>query len=128
MFSLFVTGCSGSFRGSNGTFTSPNYPNSYEHARTCEWVITVDTGYSVVLTINDFDMENSPNCTYDSLQASLVVLTQICQVLDMETSLVGQTQICQVLDMETSLVVLTQICQVLDMETSLVGQTQTTIT
>ena len=67
---FFLVGCGGILSGPNGTFSSPNYPNGYDHARTCEWLITVQTGYSVSLSILDFDMENSRNCTYDSLQAS----------------------------------------------------------
>ena len=68
-----VTGCGGELRGVNGTFTSPGYPNSYSHSRTCEWLITVNTNYSVQLTITDFDMENSQDCSYDALEVKCYV-------------------------------------------------------
>ena len=67
---LFGTGCGGNLIGSSGSFSSPGYPNSYSHGRTCEWLITVNTSYAVQLTITDFDMENSRDCTYDALEVT----------------------------------------------------------
>nr|KAG5692365.1 hypothetical protein BaRGS_007978 [Batillaria attramentaria] len=61
-------GCGGPLTGASGTFSSPNYPNSYDHARMCEWTITVQTGKSINLVIEDFDMENAPNCSFDALE------------------------------------------------------------
>ncbi|XP_070174131.1 cubilin-like [Littorina saxatilis] len=80
----FTNGCGGYLTGDNGTFTSPNYPNSYDHNRVCEWLITVNTSFAIQLTFNHFDMENSRNCNYDSVSvyagsdATGSLLTNLC--------------------------------------------------
>nr|CAD7455080.1 unnamed protein product [Timema tahoe] len=61
--------CGDHFEHPRGVFTSPNYPNSYPYSTTCEWLITVDWGKSVEVTIEDFDLEGSvANCQYDALR------------------------------------------------------------
>jgi cubilin len=54
--------------GATGSFTSPDYPNPYPHRRECIWTITVATGMSVELTIEDFDLESHSECRYDVLE------------------------------------------------------------
>lgn len=52
---------------------SKNYPNNYERNTECEWNIVVATGHVVVLTFDDFDVEDSYgfDCEYDSVRVSI---------------------------------------------------------
>uniref|UniRef100_A0A8D2DEP1 Adhesion G-protein coupled receptor G6 n=1 Tax=Sciurus vulgaris TaxID=55149 RepID=A0A8D2DEP1_SCIVU len=50
-----------------GTFTSPCYPNDYPNSQACMWTLRAPTGYIIQITFNDFDIEEAPNCIYDSL-------------------------------------------------------------
>ncbi|KAF7245952.1 Cubilin [Varanus komodoensis] len=59
--------CGGELHGPAGTFTSPNFPNSYLHRRKCEWRIHVPFGRRVTLTISDINFEFSPNCSSNYL-------------------------------------------------------------
>ncbi|PVD35988.1 hypothetical protein C0Q70_02958 [Pomacea canaliculata] len=78
-------GCGGLLTGPSGTFSSPNYPNSYDHARVCEWLITVETGKAISLTFTDFEMETSHNCQYDAVEVFAgsddtgIMIAQLCQ-------------------------------------------------
>ncbi|XP_062952627.1 adhesion G-protein coupled receptor G6 isoform X1 [Cynocephalus volans] len=51
----------------SGTFTSPCYPNDYPNSQSCMWTLRAPTGYIIQITFNDFDIEEAPNCIYDSL-------------------------------------------------------------
>ncbi|XP_006915481.1 adhesion G-protein coupled receptor G6 [Pteropus alecto] len=51
----------------SGTFTSPCYPNDYPNSQACVWTLRAPTGYIIQITFNDFDIEEAPNCIYDSL-------------------------------------------------------------
>ncbi|XP_044103598.1 adhesion G-protein coupled receptor G6 isoform X2 [Neovison vison] len=51
----------------SGTFTSPCYPNDYPNSQACLWTLRAPTGYIIQITFNDFDIEEAPNCIYDSL-------------------------------------------------------------
>ncbi|XP_054426020.1 adhesion G-protein coupled receptor G6 isoform X2 [Pteronotus mesoamericanus] len=51
----------------SGTFTSPCYPNDYPNTQACMWTLQAPTGYIIQITFNDFDIEEAPNCIYDSL-------------------------------------------------------------
>uniref|UniRef100_A0A0B7BPM5 CUB domain-containing protein n=1 Tax=Arion vulgaris TaxID=1028688 RepID=A0A0B7BPM5_9EUPU len=63
-----VDGCGGNIYGSSGVITSPNYPNHYPSQRECQWLITVDTGNMIEMTITNFDLESSSNCYWDALE------------------------------------------------------------
>jgi cubilin len=69
---LIFTGCGGILRKPSGGFTSPDYPRGYPNNTVCEWIIIVDLGQSVELTVKDFSMHGAPNCFLDSLTVSLV--------------------------------------------------------
>ncbi|KAK1338069.1 hypothetical protein QTO34_001178 [Cnephaeus nilssonii] len=49
------------------TFASPCYPNDYPNAQYCMWTLRAPAGYIIQITFNDFDIEEAPNCIYDSL-------------------------------------------------------------
>ncbi|XP_006755439.1 PREDICTED: G-protein coupled receptor 126 [Myotis davidii] len=51
----------------SGTFTSPCYPNDYPNAQYCMWTLRAPAGYIIQIMFNDFDIEEAPNCIYDSL-------------------------------------------------------------
>lgn len=51
----------------SGTFTSPCYPHDYPNSQACMWTLRAPTGYIIQITFNDFDIEEAPNCIYDSL-------------------------------------------------------------
>ncbi|ERE84998.1 G-protein coupled receptor [Cricetulus griseus] len=51
----------------SGTFTSPCYPNDYPNTQSCSWTLRAPTGYIIQITFNDFDIEEAPNCIYDSV-------------------------------------------------------------
>ncbi|XP_028911629.1 adhesion G-protein coupled receptor G6 isoform X1 [Ornithorhynchus anatinus] len=51
----------------SGTFTSPCYPNDYPNSQACRWTLRAPTGYIIRITFHDFDIEEAPNCIYDSL-------------------------------------------------------------
>lgn len=56
-----------------GSFVSPNYPNPYDHNAECYWTITVAQGSSILLTFEDFSMENHIQCMYDYVEVSACV-------------------------------------------------------
>lgn len=86
----YVEGCGGKLTHPEGSFTSPNYPKKYEHGLTCLWEIVADYGYSIVLTVQDFDLETSTECEYDSLTIARDssfnhTIQKICQTLSEPT-------------------------------------------
>ncbi|XP_053215446.1 cubilin [Podarcis raffonei] len=62
-FSASVEECGGDLRGTVGTFTSPNYPNSALHKLKCKWRIMVPLGRRVTLTIHDMTFGLYQNCS-----------------------------------------------------------------
>ncbi|CAL1529132.1 unnamed protein product [Lymnaea stagnalis] len=59
--------CGGNLTGQNGEVMSPGYPSSYRRNTLCVWNIWVPTGYSVVLTFDDFDLLSPSECMDNSL-------------------------------------------------------------
>uniref|UniRef100_A0A673Y486 Ovochymase 2 n=1 Tax=Salmo trutta TaxID=8032 RepID=A0A673Y486_SALTR len=49
------------------TVHSLNYPQSYSNDSVCHWVIYAPKGHVVKLDFDDFDLEQSDDCEYDSL-------------------------------------------------------------
>lgn len=66
-----IDGCMEELRGTFGFFQSPNYPKMYPNNLECYWLITVEQDSAIELTINNIDLEDSPNCTKDALTVSL---------------------------------------------------------
>ncbi|XP_017064010.1 cubilin homolog [Drosophila eugracilis] len=65
-----IDGCFEELRGESGSFHSPNYPKMYPNDVECYWLITVQQDSVIELTINDMDLQESPNCTKDALSVS----------------------------------------------------------
>uniref|UniRef100_A0A8C0J8V6 Cubilin n=1 Tax=Chelonoidis abingdonii TaxID=106734 RepID=A0A8C0J8V6_CHEAB len=64
-FDASIEECGGYLNAPVGTFTSPNYPNTYPHSRVCEWRITVPEGRRITLTVNDMKTEAYQRCSLD---------------------------------------------------------------
>lgn len=58
-----------------GTIHSPNYPKNYERNATCEWWISVEENYAVVLTFEDVDMYRG-NCSDNYIKVCLICCGQ----------------------------------------------------
>lgn len=64
-----ISGCGGLFKSQkHGEITSPNYPHHYPLSTHCDWFISVATGNSIKITIDDLQIEDSENCEYDALE------------------------------------------------------------
>ncbi|XP_069841027.1 high choriolytic enzyme 2-like [Dendropsophus ebraccatus] len=62
-----LNGCGGTLTGSEGIFTSPNFPNNYPNNAKCHWNITTDTQFRVTFT--DFDIAGNANsCVFNKLR------------------------------------------------------------
>ena len=55
---LEVVDCGGNFTAATGTITSPAHPRYYAANLTCHWLITVDVGLRISLTIPVFVIED----------------------------------------------------------------------
>lgn len=60
--------CGGRYTADSGIIFSANYPKNYPNKQNCNWLIQVDHSYVVNVTFQDFDIENSKNCTDDYVQ------------------------------------------------------------
>ncbi|XP_077076253.1 adhesion G-protein coupled receptor G6 isoform X18 [Siphateles boraxobius] len=52
---------------SQGSFTSPCYPNDYPPSQACKWTIQAPTGFIVQITFLDFELEEAQGCIYDRI-------------------------------------------------------------
>uniref|UniRef100_A0A8C4GTC4 Zgc:154142 n=1 Tax=Dicentrarchus labrax TaxID=13489 RepID=A0A8C4GTC4_DICLA len=80
--STHVEGCGGpqEMSGESGTFTSWNYPNSYDNGKSCTWQITVDPNKLIHLWFEEFALEATQLCTGDfvTLRDSLGTIGKYC--------------------------------------------------
>ena len=66
--SLFSS-CPGTGDFNNRRITSPNYPNGYGDNQKCSWSVRAEEGQIIEVTIGEFEMEYSSQCSYDWVQA-----------------------------------------------------------
>ena len=64
---IFANGCGGRLTGNGGVITSPNYPSTYPHNAHCEWQLRVNPGSTLQLTIEDLELEDLSDCSFDYL-------------------------------------------------------------
>ncbi|KAL3996601.1 hypothetical protein ACER0C_009257 [Sarotherodon galilaeus] len=66
--------------GESGTFTSANYPSSYNSGQSCAWHITVDPEKVIHLWFEEFALEDTQLCTADfiTLQDSVGIIGKYC--------------------------------------------------
>ncbi|XP_074982884.1 adhesion G-protein coupled receptor G6 isoform X2 [Caretta caretta] len=65
-----VLGCSDcriSLSNPTGIFTSPCFPSDYPNSQACKWILRAPPGFIIQITFIEFDIEEAPNCIYDSL-------------------------------------------------------------
>uniref|UniRef100_A0A672HRX5 Zgc:154142 n=1 Tax=Salarias fasciatus TaxID=181472 RepID=A0A672HRX5_SALFA len=77
-----VSGCGGprDMSGESGTFSSWNYPNSYDNGKSCTWDITVDPDKVIHLWFEEFALEDTEVCSADfvTLRDSLGIIGKYC--------------------------------------------------
>lgn len=59
--------CGGILHNPNGEIRNPNYPDSYNDDSDCVWIGEVPEEGIVSITIDEFDLPASVNCTEDKL-------------------------------------------------------------
>ena len=64
--------CGGSSNGTEGNFSSPNYPSFYPNTVECIWKINASEGSKIALNFTDFELEtyNNTDCLTDYLEVS----------------------------------------------------------
>lgn len=71
---LLTDACGGVFNASNGTITSPSFPETYPGNKHCVWEIVAPPQYRITLNFTHFDLEGNnvyeQPCEYDSLEVS----------------------------------------------------------
>ncbi|XP_035658202.1 uncharacterized protein LOC118403572 [Branchiostoma floridae] len=60
-----TSSCGSTLTGDEGTFSSPNYPESYDSNLWCNWTIVVNASMSITVTFDNFDLEFQQDCDYD---------------------------------------------------------------
>jgi len=71
----YITACGGVFN-EPGEITSPYWPDSYPHSKTCRYLISAPEDRAIKVTFDTFQIEGNPlggegdNCTYDYLLVS----------------------------------------------------------
>nr|XP_046916877.1 tolloid-like protein 1 isoform X2 [Dermatophagoides farinae] len=60
--------CGGLIESSNGTISSPSFPDLYPPNKNCIWKIVAPEGFRILLNFTFFDLEgNNVDCEYDKL-------------------------------------------------------------
>ena len=73
------------FTEDEGEITSPNFPNNYGNNLNCIYNLRAPPGVEVVMTITDLQIENDPQCRFDSLRIQYLDTGQnniFCNVLN----------------------------------------------
>jgi hypothetical protein len=72
------------------TFTSPGYPEGYDHMLNCEWIFETLPGYRLGLVFHDMDLEESSSCYLDYVQVYKGKRQFQCFTVTLITSLTKQ--------------------------------------
>ena len=73
-------GCGGMFTARSGVLMSPYFPHAYPAHTDCVWHITVADRHQVVLTFDQFDLENATNCRFDYVAVSTICVISVVVV------------------------------------------------
>ncbi|XP_061714224.1 cubilin-like [Cydia pomonella] len=66
---IYESVCQHTIFGDSGVIKSPSYPNNYPANRVCEYVIHTIPGKAIILTFQDFNLEEiGDNCRYDNVE------------------------------------------------------------
>ncbi|XP_028366997.1 CUB and zona pellucida-like domain-containing protein 1 [Phyllostomus discolor] len=60
-----IPNCGGYLDNLEGSFTSPNYPNSHPEMAYCVWHIQVEEGYKIELNFKEIFLEVDEHCRFD---------------------------------------------------------------
>lgn len=63
-----MLGCGGTLVGDHGSFTSPNYPDTYSNNTHCEWLIRAPRGRLVTVTFEQFSISDPGDCQNNYLK------------------------------------------------------------
>ena len=73
-FPLIADACGGVFNASNGTITSPSFPETYPGNKHCVWKIVAPPQYRITLNFTHFDLEGNnvyeQPCEYDWVEVA----------------------------------------------------------
>ncbi|XP_068906568.1 cubilin-like isoform X2 [Tenebrio molitor] len=61
-------GCGGIMKNNTGTFSTPQYPNSYPPGQVCKWIIAATPGHVIQILWMNFQLEKSYECMYDYVE------------------------------------------------------------
>ncbi|KAG5893860.1 hypothetical protein JTB14_005469 [Gonioctena quinquepunctata] len=67
-YSIYDSQCGGTLLSSEGSFSTPGYPNEYASGMECEWTIKTSPGNHVTLNFNKFELLGSDGCNTDFLE------------------------------------------------------------
>lgn len=71
---LSVNNCGGELTETSGELTSPNFPGYYGNQMECQWLITVDTAFTLQLEVYSIDLDvNSSSLSLSGCSDSLQV-------------------------------------------------------
>ena len=76
--------CSGQYSTETGTITSPNFPSAYDSRDDCEYQIDVGGLHDIQITLQEFGMPSSVNCSesylaiYDGQSSEDPILLKHC--------------------------------------------------
>ena len=75
MYFYCIIVCGGNLSASNDMqyIKSANYPLDYPHGLDCVWEITASAGYYVILTFDEFHLEDHRQCNYDYVELYEVI-------------------------------------------------------
>ncbi|KAM6215214.1 cubilin [Rhynchocyon petersi] len=62
-----LSGCGGTLYGDSGSFTSPNYPDTYPNNTHCEWLITAPAGRAVTVHFYFINIDDPGDCVQNYL-------------------------------------------------------------
>lgn len=69
-----IDACGGFFDETNGTITSPSFPETYPGNKNCVWEIVAPPQYRITLNFTHFDLEGNnvyqEECEYDSVEVA----------------------------------------------------------
>ncbi|KAG5881771.1 hypothetical protein JTB14_021141 [Gonioctena quinquepunctata] len=67
-YSVYDSQCGGTLTSSEGSFSTPGYPNQYASGVECEWTIQISPGNHVSLDFTEFNILDSDGCNTDFLE------------------------------------------------------------
>ena len=74
--------CGEYFNGTEGIFTSPNYPSDYPNSFSCNWQIEAPEGSRIAFNFTDFDLQAQyhNSCMSDYLAVSNVYACSVTYI------------------------------------------------